>query len=68
MKKFGDDWTLMVAALLLEGTQRRGQNGVSNTTIVVGQSLALTGPDQNPSWRNPFNWRCESCKKLMGHG
>jgi hypothetical protein len=46
MKKFGDDWTLMVAALLLEGTQRRGQNGVSNTTIVVGQSLALTGPDR----------------------
>jgi len=36
----------MVAALLLEGTQRRGQNGVSNTTIVVGQSLALTGPDR----------------------
>ena len=58
----------MVAALLLEGTQRRGQDGVSNITIVVGQSLVLNGPDQNPSWRNPFIWRCASCPKLMGHG
>ena len=49
----------MVAALLLESTQRRGKDGVSNTTIVVGQLLALTGPDQNPRWRNPFTWQCE---------
>ena len=44
------------------------EDGVSNTTIVVGQSLALTGPDQNPSWRNPFTWWRASYPKLMGHG
>ena len=36
--------TLIVAALLLAGTQGRSQDGVSKTAIVLGQSLALTGP------------------------
>lgn len=35
---------LMVAALLLTGTAGRSQEGVSKTGIVLGQSLALTGP------------------------
>lgn len=35
---------LMVATLLLAGTQGRSQDGVSKTAIVLGQSLALTGP------------------------
>ncbi|MDP1955387.1 MAG: ABC transporter substrate-binding protein [Polaromonas sp.] len=36
--------TLIVAALLLAGAQGHSQDGVSKTTIVLGQSLALTGP------------------------
>jgi len=35
---------LIVAALLLAGTQGRSQDGVSKSGIVLGQSLALTGP------------------------
>ena len=44
--------TLIVAALLLAGTAGRSQDGVSKTTIVVGQSLALTGPGS--SLAQPF--------------
>ena len=36
--------TLIVAALLLAGVQGHSQDGVSKTAIVLGQSLALTGP------------------------
>ena len=34
----------MVAALALTGVTAQAQEGVSKTTIVLGQSLALTGP------------------------
>ncbi len=36
--------TLIVAALLLTGALGHSQDGVSKTAIVLGQSLALTGP------------------------
>ncbi len=36
--------TLLVAAVLLAGLPARSQDGVSKTAIVIGQSLALTGP------------------------
>ena len=35
---------LMVAALALAGVAAHAQEGVSKTSIVIGQSLALTGP------------------------
>ncbi|MDI1273088.1 ABC transporter substrate-binding protein [Polaromonas sp.] len=45
--------TLIVAALLLTGTAGRSQDGVSKTGIVLGQSLALTGPGS--SLAQPFH-------------
>ncbi|MDI1236070.1 MAG: ABC transporter substrate-binding protein [Polaromonas sp.] len=45
--------TLIVAALLLTGTAGRSQDGVSKTGIVIGQSLALTGPGS--SLAQPFH-------------
>ncbi len=36
--------TLLVAAVLLASSAVRSQEGVSKTAIVIGQSLALTGP------------------------
>lgn len=36
--------TLIVAALLLAGTAAQSQDGVSKSAIVIGQSVALTGP------------------------
>ncbi len=36
--------TLLVAAVLLSSSVVRSQEGVSKTAIVIGQSLALTGP------------------------
>jgi len=44
---------LIVAALLLTGTAGRSQDGVSKTSIVLGQSLALTGPGS--SLAQPFH-------------
>jgi ABC-type branched-subunit amino acid transport system substrate-binding protein len=44
---------LIVAALLLTGTAGRSQDGVSKTGIVLGQSLALTGPGS--SLAQPFH-------------
>jgi ABC-type branched-subunit amino acid transport system substrate-binding protein len=45
--------TLMVATLLLAGTQGHSQEGVSKTSIVLGQTLALTGPGS--SLARPFH-------------
>ena len=45
--------TLIVAALLLTGTTGRSQDGVSKAAIVIGQSLALTGPGS--SLAQPFH-------------
>ncbi|MDI1341176.1 ABC transporter substrate-binding protein [Polaromonas sp.] len=45
--------TLIVAALLLTGTAGRSQDGVSKTGIVLGQTLALTGPGS--SLAQPFH-------------
>jgi len=45
--------TLSMAALLLAGATTFGQDGVSKTHIVLGQSLPLTGPGS--SLAKPFH-------------
>ena len=56
--------TLIVEALLLGGTQGRSQVSVSRTTIVVGQSLALTGPGS--SLAQPFHLAVRVVPKTDG--
>lgn len=44
--KFMESWarTVMVAALALQGVVALAQEGITKTSIVIGQSVALTGP------------------------